>query len=158
MDVSPSSNSWLEDVSQVEKFTMPDEEYDKLENSFRAFRRQMQAGKKEKKVETDVEIKCDINVGDRCQVDPGEKRGTVKYVRLHFHPHFTSFHRFVGSVAHLKSGIWIGIEYDEPIGKNDGCINGERFFTCQSSHGAFVRPTKVRVGDFPPFDDFPDEL
>lgn len=64
----------------------------------------------------------------------------------------------MGSVGQLKAGIWIGIEYDEPIGKNDGSINGEQFFTCDANHGAFVRPTKVRVGDFPPFDIFPDEI
>lgn len=82
VNLSPSSSGWLEDVSQVEKFTMPDEQYDKLENSFRAFKRKMQASKKEKSVKSEVEIKCDINVGDRCQVDPGEKRGTVKYTRI----------------------------------------------------------------------------
>ena len=66
--------------------------------------------------------------------------------------------RFVGPVPQLKSGIWIGIEYDEPVGKNDGSVEGTSYFTCPPGHGAFVRPTKVRVGDYPPFDDFADEI
>jgi len=49
-----------------------------------------------------------ISVGERCEVEstePGlKKRGAV---------------RFVGQTKFGK-GIWIGIEYDEPFGKNDG--------------------------------------
>ena len=65
----------------------------------------------------------------------------------------------MGGVSQLKSGIWIGVAYDEPLGKHDGTINGERFFTCDPQHGAFVRPTRVKVGEFPPFEEsFDDEL
>lgn len=46
-----------------------------------------------------------IQVGDRCQVDPGEKRGVVK---------------FVGRAEDLGPGFWVGIQYDEPLGKHDG--------------------------------------
>lgn len=50
----------------------------------------------------------DIQVGSRCEVESFEaglsKRGTV---------------RFVGQTQ-FGSGIWIGVEYDEPFGKNDG--------------------------------------
>ena len=80
VDLNPSSGAWMEDLSQVEKFTMSDEQYDKLENSFRAFKKRMAASKDENRPrrEEEVEVRCDINVGDRCQVDPGEKRGVVK--------------------------------------------------------------------------------
>lgn len=49
-----------------------------------------------------------INVGDRCIVqienDTESKRGSV---------------RFVGKTD-FKPGYWVGIEYDEPIGKHNG--------------------------------------
>ena len=51
-----------------------------------------------------------IPVGSRCEVETAEegfhKRGTVRFVGI------TKFGN--------SEGIWVGIEYDEPIGKNDG--------------------------------------
>ena len=44
-------------------------------------------------------------VGDRCEVEPGAKRGTVK---------------FVGRAEALGRGFWVGLQYDEPLGKHDG--------------------------------------
>ena len=53
---------------------------------------------------------ADIPTGSRCQVESNEvglnKRGTV---------------RFFGRTKFAKGeGVWVGIEYDEPMGKNDG--------------------------------------
>jgi tubulin-specific chaperone B len=52
----------------------------------------------------------DIPIGARCEIassDPGlSKRGTV---------------RFVGTTKFgAGDGVWVGVEYDEPFGKNDG--------------------------------------
>lgn len=44
-------------------------------------------------------------VGDRCEVEPGAKRGSVK---------------FVGRAEALGRGFWVGVQYDEPLGKHDG--------------------------------------
>ncbi|RIB24205.1 CAP Gly-rich domain-containing protein [Gigaspora rosea] len=79
-----------------------------------------------------------IKVGDRCEVDFGDaeglkRRGTVKYV----------------GEAKFKPGYWVGVQYDEPVGKHDGVVQGERYFSCPDKYGAFVRPNKVKVGDYP---------
>jgi dynactin 1 len=52
--------------------------------------------------------------------------------------------RFCGSTS-FSAGKWIGIELDEPIGKNDGTVQGVRYFTCKMPYGVFVRPSQVKV-------------
>ena len=67
-----------------------------------------------------------------------EKRATVKFVGL------TSF----------KPGYWVGVAYDEPLGKHNGTIDDLTYFICPDKHGAFVRPNLVTVGDYPEEDIF----
>lgn len=50
--------------------------------------------------------------------------------------------RFVGD-AHFAPGSWVGIELEEPTGKNDGSVQGERYFECDPGFGMFIRPTAV---------------
>ncbi|CAG9535649.1 unnamed protein product [Cercopithifilaria johnstoni] len=72
-----------------------------------------------------------FNIGDRCLVhisNQQERKGIVSYIGL------TKF----------KDGYWIGVTYDEPFGKHDGSVNGERYFTCENNHGVFVRPRDVK--------------
>ena len=82
-----------------------------------------------------------IIVGSRCRLRlPGadftDRRGTVKFVgRTNFQP-----------------GFWVGIQLDEPTGKNDGSVRGERYFTCPPSYGLFARPDHIECGDFPEID------
>ncbi|KAL8380709.1 hypothetical protein RB595_005134 [Gaeumannomyces hyphopodioides] len=58
--------------------------------------------------------------------------------------------RFVGRTS-FAQGDWVGVELDDDSGKNDGSVQGERYFDCPLGHGMFVRPTTCTVlADAPP--------
>ena len=82
-----------------------------------------------------------MKVEDRCEIIMGARRGTVKYV---------------GKVPELAAGFWVGVHLDEPTGDSDGSVKGKQYFevTGGSKFGIFLRPKDVRVGEFPPLEDF----
>lgn len=43
----------------------------------------------------------------------------------------------------FADGVWLGVELPGPDGKNDGTVDGKRYFTCPDKHGLFVRPNKA---------------
>lgn len=156
---SMSKHGGLEDVSQVQKYEMADEEYDKLKNSVRAEKKKAEAqraaeaaarkeaGEEEaqelgasKPMEmTAEEMAAAFPIGSRCECEPGARRGEV----LH-----------VGPVDGTK-GCWIGVRLDEPQGQNDGTKDGKRYFDCPGpKYGCFLKPEKVKVGDYPERDPF----
>ena len=51
--------------------------------------------------------------------------------------------RHVGPV-HFQAGDWVGIELEEPTGKNDGSVKGERYFECEQDYGMFLRAAGVK--------------
>uniref|UniRef100_T1IPT7 CAP-Gly domain-containing protein n=1 Tax=Strigamia maritima TaxID=126957 RepID=T1IPT7_STRMM len=137
----------FEDLSKVEKFELGDDEYSKRQDSARAFLAKNKLGKfseksadqeklKESQLKQEKLLADQITVNSRCEVRvPGQmvRRGTVL---------------FVGHV-HFKPGSWVGIKYDEPFGKNDGSVDGQRYFDCLPKYGGFVKPQNITVGDFP---------
>ena len=57
---------------------------------------------------------------------------------------------FIGKIPEMPAGYWIGVEYDEPVGKNDGSVKGRRCFECNLDYGGFVRPDKIQPDPDPP--------
>ncbi|KAM5237391.1 tubulin-folding cofactor B [Ctenodactylus gundi] len=146
-----------EDVSQVNRYKMSQEAYDQRQDTVRSFMKRSKIGRynEEERAQQEAEAAqrllkeetqaSAITVGSRCEVralGQSPRRGTVMYVGL------TDF----------KPGYWIGVRYDEPVGKNDGSVNGKRYFECQAKYGAFVKPSVVTVGDFPEEDYGLDEM
>ncbi|DBA01769.1 TPA: hypothetical protein N0F65_010179 [Lagenidium giganteum] len=86
----------------------------------------------------------ELHVGQRCEVPLGVKTGIRASIRR-----FGEI-AFIGVVAGLPDGEWVGVRLDQPLGKNDGTYNGVRYFECAALHGVFTRREKVKVnGDFP---------
>ncbi len=42
-------------------------------------------------------------------------------------------------------GKWVGVELDEPKGKNNGTVLGKAYFSCRDNHGLFVRQNQLQV-------------
>jgi len=151
VDTNPSTTftGQLTDLSGVEKFELTEDQYALRQDSVLAYKQRHKVGRFADKTESKPAPTgtVDISIGSRCEVESTEpglhKRGTVRYAGP------TDF----GS----GGGVWVGIEYDEPMGKNDGSVNGKRYFTCAPRFGVFVRPDKVNVGDYPVVDPFEDE-
>uniref|UniRef100_A0A8D0AN83 Kinesin family member 13B n=1 Tax=Sander lucioperca TaxID=283035 RepID=A0A8D0AN83_SANLU len=63
--------------------------------------------------------------------------------------------RYVG-MTQFADGVWVGVELDTPVGKNDGSVGGHRYFQCKPGYGVLVRPDRLscrdrtsrRTGDF----------
>ena len=63
----------------------------------------------------------------------------------------------MGKVPELAAGWWVGVQFDEPVGKSDGSVKGTRYFEAGAGYAGFVRPDKVTQGDFPVVDEFADD-
>uniref|UniRef100_A0A6P7GVT6 Tubulin-folding cofactor B n=1 Tax=Diabrotica virgifera virgifera TaxID=50390 RepID=A0A6P7GVT6_DIAVI len=142
------------DFGNVPKFELSQDEYDKKGDTVRSFLMKNKMGKynqeniqkKEQLEEEEKKLTESIKIGSRCKVsvqNASDKLGTVMYT---------------GQVEGL-SGYWIGVKYDEPLGKNDGSLKGKRYFQCPEKYGAFVKPHSITCGDFPEEDyDLNEEI
>lgn len=132
---------------KVEKFDLTDKQYEQRRNTVRDYLKSNRLGKyneeemkaiEERKKEEQLEQEkkaAGINIGDRCLVTAkGPRRlGTIRYK----------------GEFHMKPGIFIGVEYDEPLGIHDGTVDGHKYFECQMKYGSMVPIGAVEVGDFP---------
>lgn len=146
---SLSRNGGLTDTSLVQKYTMSEEAYSNRKGTMREYIREKKklnpkfslntknsadilASEKEKEPLPDANTVASICIGDRCEVQPGARRGIVK---------------FVGEIE--STGYWVGVHFDEPVGKGDGSAKGVVYFECPMKYGGFVRGKNVTTGDFP---------
>lgn len=77
-----------------------------------------------------------LQIDQRCSVESegqAERRGWL---------------RFIGTITGLSDqDIWCGVEFDDPVGKNDGSFKGRSYFgPVKLNHGGFVKPLTVRTG------------
>lgn len=49
---------------------------------------------------------------------------------------------FIGETRFAK-GEWAGVALDEPVGKNNGSVQGVQYFECQAGHGIFTKLEKL---------------
>jgi tubulin-folding cofactor B len=145
------------DASQVAKYELPPDEYEKKTDSVLAWKKAQKLGRfdpaapsleqaKLQAFETEIKNRG-IEVGKRCRVGgQNTKRGVVMYV---------------GEVEEIPGGAgkWIGVKLDEPVGRNDGSLAGGKRYWGKDGDpksGVFVRPERVEVGDWPVIDDLED--
>ncbi|CAJ0953957.1 unnamed protein product, partial [Mesorhabditis belari] len=69
-----------------------------------------------------------FDVGDKVNV-AGGKLGTVRFL----------------DVTKFATGVWAGIELDQPNGKNDGSVQGVSYFECKPMYGLFVPAAKTEL-------------
>lgn len=52
--------------------------------------------------------------------------------------------RYIGPLDDKKSdGDYVGVEIEQPIGKNNGTHNGKDYFKAKPNHGVFLRPSSL---------------
>lgn len=151
IDKDPDSKLKTLEDETAPGFVLSEEDYNKRSDSVLQWKKDHQLGrfdpdfdkKKSLAQQENEKLAESIYVGDRARIIniEGERRGVV---------------RFVGRINELDQGesLWVGMEFDEPVGKNDGSIGTIRIFSARPKHGSFVKPKQVEVGDFPELDPF----
>ena len=163
---SLSRGGGLTDVSLVQKYKMDEQVYDSRKGTVRSFIKEKKAKEAlEKKLRKEAGIEEEVvappgletvahvtengGIGARCEVMPGSRRGVI---------------RWIGECEHLKPGYWVGVQFDEPVGKSDGSVKNTvldiqvTLFECSPGFGGFVRGKNICVGaEYTEVDPFADE-
>lgn len=166
----PAARQNYTDTSTVEKYVMLETEYEQLNDSVLAWKKRQKLGRFDPHAKSAEEMASErrvkdmretemkgIEVGQRCRVgrDDG-RRGVVNFVG-----------EIEGLGGEREAGcVWVGVELDEPVGKNNGSVQVEtaegkvakRIWEGKEKFGVFARPEKVEVGEqWGVLDDLRDE-
>lgn len=158
-DTRPESElNDLDNEANTQFFELDDADYEKRSDSVRRWKQDNKLGrfdpsfvaKKEGLQKLNEKKAAELTVGSRFRTvnnKDGERRGTIRYV---------------GKVPEIDAeSTWAGVEFDEPVGKNNGSIKGVQYFSAKPNYGGFIRPAQIEEGDFPEeslFSDDDDEI
>lgn len=67
-------------------------------------------------------VDLNVKIGHKVETQDG-REGTVRYI----------------GPLHVAPGEWLGLELADHAGKNDGSVQGQRYFQCAPGFGIFVR-------------------
>lgn len=68
-----------------------------------------------------------LHVGMQVLLSSASEMGTIRYL----------------GTADFAPGLWLGLELRSARGKNDGSVEGRRYFSCRQGYGVLVRPSRV---------------
>ncbi|KAI5754861.1 hypothetical protein M8J77_012142 [Diaphorina citri] len=75
----------------------------------------------------DVTLPEWVCIGESVLIRPYNSSGVIAYI----------------GPTEFAAGTWVGVELDAPTGKNDGTVQGTRYFESRPKHGIFVRADKL---------------
>ena len=68
-----------------------------------------------------------VSIGDKVHVKHKRQHGIL---------------RFVG-IVEFQQGCWYGVELDDPLGKNNGCVDDRQYFECEQYYGIFCQSNHI---------------
>ena len=162
-NASSMTNQLKNDISNGTdvSFKLSDEDYAARSSSVLQWKKDNQLGrfdpkyqaKREEELKAQDDIVSELVLNERCSVntnDLPERRGWLQ---------------FLGKVPGISAeDTWCGVEFDEPLGKNNGTFGGVTYFgPVGQKYGAFVKPVFVKTGkEYTPieldFSDSDDEI
>ena len=71
----------------------------------------------------------ETDVGKKVSVDGFDSEGSIVFVGEH----------------HVNKTIRVGVVFDKPIGKMNGCLDGHKYFECEENKGLLAVPYKVNL-------------
>lgn len=143
-------------------FHLSEEEYAKKQDSVLNWKKENKLGRFDPRYQEKLKhhhslqeekIK-NLALNQRCEVKSSTSPSNINSVRR-------GWLRFLGPVPEIPANskeeeIWCGIEFDEPLGKNNGSIKGKQYFgPVGPNYGGFVKPVYVETGpEYTPIDEF----